>query len=282
MTSKRGVMEWLGRLYAQLPKQCTLKRLAYQCVHNHNVLLKGDGLVEEAFEQWEHKIYFIIIGSFANPWHELLRSEIPSGICAKLRTVAASSNRIHMPWSLYYCLSAPHICMVLFFTLIPFVVNHTFNATSPERFNNIPSFLQGTAPIARSLCEGWTPHDLHILVTAPFCWSVSHFVTHKHERWIWFTLSYAMMKALLRLAAVRDTKQAGELRGDTAHFIASCSALVLMMQNGSIDRPLTQTETCLLRWESSKHTAENSEWIRQTITRSRHYWRKEPKYGSAR
>ena len=35
--------------------------------------------------------------------------------------------------------------------------------------NNIPSFLQRTAPITRSLCEGWTPHDLHILVTAPFC-----------------------------------------------------------------------------------------------------------------
>ena len=35
--------------------------------------------------------------------------------------------------------------------------------------NNIPSFLQRTPPIARSLCEGWTPHDLHILVTTPFC-----------------------------------------------------------------------------------------------------------------
>jgi len=34
--------------------------------------------------------------------------------------------------------------------------------------NNIPSFLQRSAPIARSLCEGWTPHDLHIPVTAPF------------------------------------------------------------------------------------------------------------------
>jgi len=30
----------------------------------------------------------------------LLRSEIPSGMSAKLRTVAASNNRIHMPWSL--------------------------------------------------------------------------------------------------------------------------------------------------------------------------------------
>ena len=38
----------------------------------------------------------------------LLRSEIPSVICTKLRTVAASNNRVHMPWSLYYCLFAPH------------------------------------------------------------------------------------------------------------------------------------------------------------------------------
>jgi len=67
-----------------------------------------------------------------------------------------------------------------------------------------------------------------------------------------------MMKALLRLAAVRDTKQAGELRGDTVHFIASSSALVLMMQNGSIYRPLTPTATCLLRVYSNKHIVVNS------------------------
>jgi len=35
--------------------------------------------------------------------------------------------------SLYYCLFAPHMCMVLFFMHIPFVVNHTINATPPER-----------------------------------------------------------------------------------------------------------------------------------------------------
>jgi len=29
-----------------------------------------------------------------------------------------------------------------------------------------------------------------------YCWRVSHSVTHKHELWIWFTLSYAMTKAL--------------------------------------------------------------------------------------
>jgi len=31
------------------------------------------------------------------------------------------------------CLFTPHICMVLFFTHIPLVVNHTINATPPER-----------------------------------------------------------------------------------------------------------------------------------------------------
>jgi len=72
---------------------------------------------------------------------QLLRSEIPSGICAKLRTVAASNNRVHMPWSLCYCLFAPHVCMVLFFTHIPFVVNHTINATPPETLqHNLAAF----------------------------------------------------------------------------------------------------------------------------------------------
>ena len=72
----------------------------------------------------------------------LLRSEIPSGICAKLRTVAASNNRVHMPWSLCYCLFAPHVCMVLFFTHIPFVLNHTINATLPERLEQYVAKLR--------------------------------------------------------------------------------------------------------------------------------------------
>jgi len=187
----------------------------------------------------------------------LLRSEIPSDICAKLRTVAASNNRDHACNLSYYCLLALHIWCYSSRTSRSWWITQS---TQHHRrgCNNIPSFLQRTTPIARSLCEGWTPHDLHILVTAPFCWRVSHSVTHKHERWIWFTLSYAMMKALLRLAAVRDTKEAGELRGDTVHFIASSFARFFMMQNGSIYRPLKQTATCLLRLCSSKHIAENS------------------------
>jgi len=62
-----------------------------------------------------------------------------------------------------------HIYVFLFFAHIQFVVNHTINATHRRGCNNIPSFLQRTTLIARSLWEGWTPHDLHILVTAPFC-----------------------------------------------------------------------------------------------------------------
>jgi len=74
----------------------------------------------------------------SHPGHSniLLRSEIPSGICAKLHTVAARNNRVNMPWSLYYCLFAPRTCMILFFTHIPFVVNHTINATPPERLQH--------------------------------------------------------------------------------------------------------------------------------------------------
>jgi len=37
-----------------------------------------------------------------------MRSEIPSGICAKLRTVAAINNRLHMPWSLLLLVRATY------------------------------------------------------------------------------------------------------------------------------------------------------------------------------
>jgi len=52
-------------------------------------------------------------------------------------------GRASTPRSLFYCLFAPHICVVLFCTHIPFVVNHTINATPQERlqqyFVSIPS-----------------------------------------------------------------------------------------------------------------------------------------------
>jgi len=60
-----------------------------------------------------------------------------------LGTLVIMFNRSHVnisrastQQSLYYCLFAPHICMVLFFTHIPIVVNHTINATPPERLQH--------------------------------------------------------------------------------------------------------------------------------------------------
>ena len=67
-----------------------------------------------------------------------LRSEIPSGICAKLRNVAASNNRDHASQSLLLLLARATYIMVLFFTHIPFVVNHTINATPAERLQQHP------------------------------------------------------------------------------------------------------------------------------------------------
>jgi len=63
----------------------------------------------------------------------LLRSEIQSGTCAKLRTVAASNNRVHASQSLLLLLARATYMTVLFFVHIPFVVNYTINATPPER-----------------------------------------------------------------------------------------------------------------------------------------------------
>ena len=74
-------------------------------------LLFTTNRTDRTFSVWRPEL-----GTTSTSWsqHHFVRSEIPSGICAKLRTVAASNNRVHMPWSLYYCLFAPHICMVLF------------------------------------------------------------------------------------------------------------------------------------------------------------------------
>ena len=186
----------------------------------------------------------------------LLRSEIPSDICAKLRTVAASNNRDHACNLSYYCLLALHVWCYSSRTsrswwITQSTQHHRRDATISPPFYNEPhrSHVLCVKAELRTTFTSWLQH--HFV-------DVSLTLKHKHERWIWFTLSYAMMKALLRLAAVRDTKEAGELRGDTVHFIASSFARFFMMQNGSIYQPLKQTATCLLRLCSSKHIAENS------------------------
>ena len=70
----------------------------------------------------------------SHPGHSniLLRSEIPSGMCAKFHTVAASNNRDHASQSLLLLLARATYIAVLFFTHIPFVLNPTINAPPLE------------------------------------------------------------------------------------------------------------------------------------------------------
>ena len=104
----------------------------------------------------------------------MLRSEMPSGMCAKLRTVAASNNRVHTPRSLCYCLFTPHICMVLFFTHILLVVNHTINATPhahPARgeSHNQRNTTGEVATIGRVLWFNIPSHTQKILILCLPC-----------------------------------------------------------------------------------------------------------------
>jgi len=95
----------------------------------------------------------------------VLRSEIPSGMCAKLRIVVASNNRDHARNPSYYCFLALHISWCY-----SSQTSRSWRITQSTQHhrrvcNNIPSFLQRTTPIARSLCEGLNserpPHPGH-------------------------------------------------------------------------------------------------------------------------
>ena len=92
-------------------------------------------------------------------------------MCAKLHTVAASNNRVHLTRSLYYWLFAPRIygcCSSCIFR--SWWTTHSVQRQK-RGCNNNPSFLQWIAPIVLSFCESFTQQDLHILVTAPFCYN---------------------------------------------------------------------------------------------------------------
>ena len=104
----------------------------------------------------------------------MLRSEIPSGMCTKLRTVTASNNRDHArnlssrtlvnklnrshvnissattSQSLLLLLARATYIMVLFFTHIPFVVNHTINVTPPERLQQLQKVATSGQKVVRA------------------------------------------------------------------------------------------------------------------------------------
>ena len=137
----------------------------------------------------------------------LLRSEIPSSMRAKLPTVAASNNRDHAcnlssrtlvimfnrshvnigratkSQSLLLLLARATYIMVLFFTHIPFMVNHTINATPPER-------LQQYQTCTGVACINCWEHVYieHLLLTAIVCHATDlfcnkHIEHNKHEAW---------------------------------------------------------------------------------------------------
>jgi len=211
----------------------------------------------------------------------LLRSEIPSGMCAKLRTVAESNNRDHASQSLLPLLArATHIHFCYSRTSRSWCITQS---TQGHRrgCNNIPSFLLRTTPIARSLCEGWTRHDLHILVTAPLCWRVSLW---KHVSSIGESDSLCPLKWLRcytgsRLLETRSRQGIWEVT--LYNLLPSTLASHLITLNGNVYRPLAQTATCRYHHEETKN-AENGRSVSPTTTRSRHYSERRSMQNSAR
>ena len=103
--------------------------------------------------------------------------ESPSDKCEKLHTVATSNNRDNTSCSLDYCLFAPRI----YGCYSSLVVNRTFNATPTERLQQHPLLFYNETH-ARSFCKGCTWPDLHILVTAPFCYDRKAWVRKASRR----------------------------------------------------------------------------------------------------
>jgi len=94
---------------------CAFRTTPVERLQQHPLLFKRTTLIARYF------VWRLHPARSSHPGHRtiLLQSESLSGMCAKLRTVAASNNRVHPTRSLYYCLFAPHN-MVLFFMHIPF------------------------------------------------------------------------------------------------------------------------------------------------------------------
>jgi len=84
--------------------EMTLKMSNMKFFNQSDVIDFSGHAVKLILHQWNRYIRStrLYVGS-------LLRSESPSGKCAKLHTVAASNNRDHASCSLCYCLFAPHI-----------------------------------------------------------------------------------------------------------------------------------------------------------------------------
>jgi len=102
----------------------------------------------------------------------LLQSEIPSGMRAKLRTVAASNNRDHAPRSLYLCLFG-HLYMGVVLRA------HSIRG-KPRIQRNVNGEVATTVTTYLPFCN--EPHRSHVVCvkaapgTTFTSWSQNHFV----------------------------------------------------------------------------------------------------------
>ena len=116
------------------------------------------------------------------------------------------------------------------------------------------------ALITCSFCEGCTWCDLHILVTAPFCWCVS---VGKYVYSISESDSLCPMKGRRRYSGLRllETWSRQEIWEVTLYnLLPSTLASHLITQSGNICRPLAQTATCLFHDEETNISQLMGNW----------------------
>ena len=167
-------------------------------------------------------------------------------MCAKLHTVAASNNRVHAPKSLLLLARTSHIYCCSSRTSRSWWITQS-TQRHHRGCNNNPSFLQRTTPIARSLCEGWSRHDLRILVTAPFC-------SDRKSR-----AACAQSFALWQQATIKFARRDHYITACSRHiyvllFFAYIPFVVKHVFNAT---PPERLQHCLLCWYSETQT-----WIR--------------------
>ena len=116
----------------------------------------------------------------------LLRSEILSGICAKLCTVATINNRDHLTRSLYFCMFAPHsyIIVLRIRTSRSWWITHSTQCHWRSCNSSTSSiFLEQNARMhGGELCFMWC-----IIAQPSYNWLLkivfSLFPLHSHEAW---------------------------------------------------------------------------------------------------
>jgi len=79
------------------------------------IFQKWNGSEEHYFCKWDNNHCFGLAWAIRSFDMVLFDSRfaVYQCMCTKLRTVAANNNRVHTPWSLYYCLFTPRLYIVV-------------------------------------------------------------------------------------------------------------------------------------------------------------------------